>query len=424
MEQRMVEKAGPLDVRTLKRAELAEHLMSSATRGAKAMSMAQFGDRAAAEAELESIKAGHATSVRLLTELAGLGDPIASAALSAASHKDERMMRKTGSMFLEDGFLIETHIGFMKMPDGIALIQTSAYGIVFDRCDAGGAAYRVGAMLQNSNPTAWKAAEGGLMVDVFHPLMLAMLKADAYNSIPSGPYGTEAGMEGVRFSAADLAQLRRSDSDPAYIARLLSAGGREGLELALKALYLRFDYMRMRKHHSQDDSAYVMSLTNSMIRDEMVRGCAKLNDMHRHVEHAVSMAYGDTVRALALMGRDVLKDLDGADLAAAQSYLMAIGSLTTGLALTSPIAYLATLCCLDEEEVRRRARKVIAKAAGRIPGLRKTIDEISELEEKRFIHKGNLATALAAYAARRENDERASEATPTQRSGNPESRLQ
>ncbi len=426
LERRMLLKAGRLDPITLKRAEFAENLMSSATRGAKVMCMAKSGDRAAAEAELEVLKAEHDTSVRLLGELAGLGDSIASVALSASLRNDARVMNTTGPMFLEDGFLMEARIGLMETPGGVAVTRSGVYGIVFDRCDAGNAAYRVGAMLHNSDQTTSKTADGGLIVDMFEPLMLAMLKVDAYNSIPSDLYGTEANMEGVRFTAADLAQLRRSDADPGHIARLLCVGGKEGLELALKALRLRFDYMRMRKHHSQDESAYVMSLTNGTIRDEMVRGCAQLNGMPRYVEHAMSIAYGDTARALALIGLDVLENLNkaGVGLAAAQSYLMNIASLTTGFAHTSAITYLATLCCLDEDVVRLRARKTIIKAAGRMPELRKTVAEVSELEEKQFVHRGNLATALAAYAARRENEERESEATPTNRSGNQERRLQ
>lgn len=412
LEQRIFQLAKPLDAKTLKRAELAEHLISTTERIIEEVGSVvegKPGSNAVRQIKIEGIE----RFARIMNELAEMGDPVAQCRLSEVLSMNKGApadLARFAYTFLDDGFLIYPGTSVAMTNDGLtAQYSGNAYGIIFDRCEAEIGTFLVGSMLANEIRTSWLLDGRTAVTDISIPLREAM---DVVNFIrfPSsedlnitilGTDGKSLDKKPMRISAEELeVHVMKERMEDTFLQGLSAGTGREALERHLSVLAYHFEFLFGNKCKSEDEAEHVVSVLNRGIHDEIVRVCVRSYGLSQPVEQIASMAYGDASRALSILGQYLITCIVSKGYNAVregEEYVMLIGSLLTQRNMGSATEYLKLICGLPEAKVRELAQQAMSFAsetAGAID--RQAIRDMAGLERKRFVTKENLPKMLGA----------------------------
>ncbi len=400
LESRMLAIAKPLDDITRKRLEYMEHARESSKAvlapSFRRSSMQQF----LAESEVKR--------QRILSELSALGDPAAARILSAGPTDNGKGVPRA---FLDNGFLIDIDGGSETTRPRIA------YGPVFARHETGHNTLYVGSLFQSADAISWQIRDHASVTNVFYLIREAIDVVEVgRSSLERDPGFTILGKGGASrgkvlsaISREDISRYLHADEvDPGFLARLSSGPRFDALCGMLNAVQYHSQYAAMRSHYAEDETDHVVGMLNGSIRDELVRYCTALNDIPQ-LCHLAAIAYGDTARALSVVGLTYYSYLVQAGqgaIGAIERDLNTIGLFTNILPLGSTLEYLRHLCTTPIEVMRAKAKGSLEIARDQARVINGSLlEELATIERKVFVTRENLPDILAPYKHVRENAE-------------------
>jgi hypothetical protein len=426
--RKLLATAEPLDAITLKRAEFARYVIPAAREAVIAAGMARQGRKD--EFRMPCSDAAQ----RIANELSLMGDPVARWALSKSGGKgaDARFS------FTDDGFFIDDGFQPVLTPSGVmAGFGEGAYGIILHKYETGCRTINIGSMMHNEVRVSWKpgAPELDTTVDAHFLLDHAMDSVHAYRyrqyDFPElhliGQDGRAEGSWRRSISAEDMERFVRTDiMDTWFLARLTSAPKEEAVTALASAMHLHYDYLCTKRTCADDETGHVIAALNSLIHDELVRACLSAPGLE-HWETFASMAYGNTHRALSLIGAHIFLSITSGSADACAELEPSLVALGSVLGRTDPVSAqsaLSLLCIVPEAEIRASAREVLASSSGAQGGMPKeAMEELESIEEKGFVTAKSLPRMLAVFRLREEKGSElkpapAGEFTETRRQGN------